>query len=210
MQLPRGSFHAIRRGIVLHSLLDEMEKSGFSGYCTLSYDAVNCTLVLHSGNYILAEYGKTEGDAAWLKIHDLMTKKVDAALTNLSEAQLKLCIEFNSPAELLEPVKRARHQPVKTVLPHVRSEALARPEPRHAKDGERPGQPSGIAVKNVAKPHEIITAPRPVENEDLETFDRDLGTLDDVHLDEMTRKIRESCMVTVEKLHLDHLIQKTS
>jgi hypothetical protein len=210
MQLPRGSFHSIRRGIVLHSLLDEMEKSGFSGYCTLSYDTLNCTLVLHSGNYILAEYGKTEGDAAWLKMHDLMTKKVDAALTNLSEPQLKLCIEFNSPAELLEPVKRARHPPVKNVLPHVRSEALARPEPRHAKNGERSGQPSGIAVKTVAKPNEIIKAPRSVENEDLEIFDRDLGTLDDVNLDEMTRKIRESCMVTVEKLHLDHLIQKTS
>ena len=34
--------------------------------------------------------------------------------------------------------------------------------------------------------------------------------LDDMNLDEMTKKIRENCMVTVEKLHLEHLIQKTS
>ena len=90
MQLPRGSFHSIKRGIVLHSLLDEMERSGFSGYCTISYDAVNCTLVLHSGNYILAECGKNEGDPAWLKILDLQSKKVDAALTGLSDAQAEI------------------------------------------------------------------------------------------------------------------------
>jgi hypothetical protein len=210
MQLPRGSFHSIRRGMVLHLLLDEIEKSGFSGYCTVIHDAVKCTLVLNSGNYILAEYGKTEGDAAWLKIHDLMTKKVDAALTSLSEAQLKLCIEFNSPAELHEPVKWASGRPVKTVLPHVRSEALVRPEPRHAKNVKKSGRTSGISVNAVAKPHEGIKAQRPVENEEIEILERDLGSLDDAKLDEMTRKIRENCMIAVEKLHLDHLIQKTS
>jgi hypothetical protein len=215
MQLPRGSFHSIKRGIVLHSLLDEMEKSGFSGYCTISYDAVSCTLVLHSGNYVLAEYGRTEGDAAWLKIRDLMTKKVDASLTNLSDPQLKLCLEFNAQAELLEPVTRVRHQPpVKPVLPNVRSEALVGQESRHAKPAERRGKSSGIAVQATAKaaikPQESIRNQRPVENEETEIFNRDIGTLDDLNLDEMTRKIRENCMVTVEKLHLEHLIQKTS
>ncbi|HTY14315.1 MAG TPA: hypothetical protein VMC42_01270 [Methanoregulaceae archaeon] len=215
MQLPRGSFHSIKRGILLDTLLDEMEKSGFSGYCTISLDAISCSLVLHSGNYILAEYGKTEGDAAWLKISDLITKKVDAALTDLSDAQLKLCLEFNAPAEILEPVRRVRHEtPVKSVLPNVRSEALAGQESRHARTTERKGKSTGAAVRAPKKvaiaPNESIRNPQPVENDEAEIFDRDIGALDDLDLDEMTRKIRENCVVTVEKLHLEHLIQKTS
>jgi hypothetical protein len=215
MQLPRGSFHSIKRGILLDTLLDEMEKSGFSGYCTISYDAISCTLVLHSGNYVLAEYGKTEGDAAWLKIHDLLTKKVDAALTDLSDAQLKLCMEFNAPAELRKPVKRVRHeQPVKSALPHVRSEALAGQESRHARTGERSGKSSGTVVKPGTKAatatQESIRNPLPAESEEAEIFNREIGALDDLDLDEMTKKIRENCVVTVEKLHLEHLIQKTS
>ncbi|HVP95013.1 MAG TPA: hypothetical protein VMS89_07575 [Methanoregulaceae archaeon] len=210
MQLPRGSFHAIKRGIVLHSLLDEMERSEFSGYCTISYDTVNFTLVLHSGTYILAEYGKTEGDAAWLKIRDLLTKKVDAALTALSDPQLRLCIEFNSKAELLEPVRRPRHHEVKPAHLQVRSGALANQEPRRAKIPEKPVSTREKQVNEVVKSQEITRNKNPGENDEVEMIDRDLGSLDDMNIDEMTKKIRESCMVTVEKLHLDHLIQKTS
>ena len=210
MQLPRGSFHSIKRGIVLHSLLDEMEKSGFSGYCTISYDAVNCTLVLHMGNYILAEYGTTEGYPAWVKMLDLQSKKVDAALTGLSDAQLKLSIEFNPRAELLEPVRRTRHHADKPVSPQIRSEAMVRPEPRHTKVPETHGHASGIPSKSKEKSMETTLKKRPVENDEVEMLARDLGSLDDMNLDEMTKKIRESCMVTVEKLHLEHLIQKIS
>jgi hypothetical protein len=192
-----------------------MEKSGFSGYCTISFDAISFTLVLHSGNYILAEYGKTEGDAAWLKINDLMTKKVDAALTEITDAQLKLCMEFNAPAEILGTVKRVRHeQPVKSILPHVRSEALAGQESRHTRTLDRQGKSSGTSVRATTKaataPKKSLRNPQLVENDEAEIFDRDIGTLDDLNLDEMTKKIRENCVVTVEKLHLEHLIQKTS
>ena len=215
MQLPRGSFHSIKRGISLHSLLDEMEKSGFSGYCTISYDALTCTLVLHSGNYVLAECGKSEGDAAWVKILELLTKKVDAALSDLTDTQLKLCMEFNASAELLQPVSRVNHQPpTKPVLPHVRSEALTGQEPRHPRTGDRPGKSSGTAVRTATRAAKntsgSIQSQQPVETDEAEIINREIETLDDLNLDEMTKKIRENCVMTVEKLHLEHLIQKTS
>ena len=124
MQLPRGTFHSIKRGIVLHSLLDEMEKSKFTGYCTIRYDVINCTIVLQSGNYLLADYEKLEGEPAWHKIHGLLTKKVDAALTTLNDPQINLCIEFNTHAELPETVRRSRRKTARDALPAVRSSAL--------------------------------------------------------------------------------------
>ena len=48
------------------------------------------------------------------------------------------------------------------------------------------------------------------EREATETFNRDFNALEDMDLDEMTKKIRESCKITVEKLNLEHLIQKMS
>lgn len=210
MQLPRGTFHSIKRGVVLHSLLDDMEKSGFTGYCSIRYDAVNCTLVLQSGNYILADYEQREGDSAWLKLRELLTKKVDASLTSLSDAQLKLCIEFNSHAVLLEPVRRTRHHAVKPVAPQVRSGALVKPVSHQGKVSPKSPQEAGKPVQTAMQPQDIIAKTHAEDIEKAEIIDRDFGSLDEMDLDEMTKKIRESCKVTVEKLHLEHLIKNLS
>jgi hypothetical protein len=222
MQLPRGTFHSIKRGIVLHSLLDEMEKSRFTGYCNIRYDAINCTIVLQSGNFLLADYEKIEGEPAWQKIRELLTKKVDASLTTLSDPQLGLCREFNTHATLPETVRKPHHRGVKTATPVVRSGALG---PQESPSGtvarkEHPGGPERISKKtsqdSSGSPDQASyfsgasQEKRNEEREEAETIDRDLNALEEMDLDEMTKKIRESCRITVEKLNLEHLIQKMS
>ena len=44
--------------------------------------------------------------------------------------------------------------------------------------------------------------------EDGTSIGRDLEALDNMDIDEMTKKIRESCKVTIEHLDLDHLMDK--
>ncbi len=38
-------------------------------------------------------------------------------------------------------------------------------------------------------------------------IERDLEALDNMDIDEMTKKIRENCKVTIEQMDLDHLIE---
>jgi hypothetical protein len=222
MQLPRGTFHSIKRGIVLHSLLDEMEKSKFTGYCTIRYDVINCTIVLQSGNYLLADYEKLEGEPAWQKIHNLLTKKVDAALTTLNDPQIKLCIEFNTHAELPETVRRSHRKTLRAATPAVRSGALGSPEPaqgsipvkeHHVASGQVPHKPVHEGKITPQQAHLTLDLSQRKQDEDreaTETIDRELNSLEDMDLDEMAKKIRESCKITVERLNLEHLIQKMS
>ena len=90
MKLPRGTFHSIKKGILFRSLLDEIEKNRFTGYCTITSGIETCTLVLNSGIYIIADYGKLEGEHAWQKMQKMLDMKVDAGLTTLNPVQLEL------------------------------------------------------------------------------------------------------------------------
>ena len=114
MQLPRGTFHSIKKGILFRLLLDEMEKNRFTGYCTISCGTETCTLVLNSGTFILADYAKSEGDAAWLKMQKMLDLKVDASLTTLNAAQLQLTREFNPHATLQNFVRKSPTRQVRT------------------------------------------------------------------------------------------------
>jgi hypothetical protein len=218
MQLPRGTFHSIKRGIVLHSLLNGMEKSRFTGYCRISYDVITCTIVLQSGRYLFADYEKLEGEPAWQKIHNMLTKKVDASLTTLNDAQINLCIEFNTHAVLPETIRSSRRRETNPQIPPVRSDTFGQPSdiPSHMKVHKvtssqghaKPVQEWYKTPPQAPVPSDIVQIRRKAEREENETISRDLNTLDDMDLDEMTKKIRESCKITVEQLNLEHLIEK--
>ena len=110
MQLPRGTFREIKKGITVSTLLGELERIGFSGVCSFSYGESTGTLVFKSGKEILAKFLNKNGDAAWGELQKILGEEVDAALSTLDEAQIQLSLEFNKSSRL---VKSARGPPAK-------------------------------------------------------------------------------------------------
>lgn len=225
MKLPRGTFHSIKKGILFHSLLEEMEKTRFTGYCTISFGLETFSLVLNSGIYILADYDKLEGEHAWQKMHKLLEMKVDASLTTLNPAQLELAREFNPHATLPSFVRKSPTRQVRT--------GTTSPGTKRKDESSRNGVPGGYPEQQKkqvpnAGPHTPTseqhpaqqisptgTAQSPVEQQASGTgteeggsnIERDLEALDNMDIDEMTKKIRENCKVTIEQMDLDHLIE---
>jgi hypothetical protein len=226
MKLPRGTFHSIKKGILFRSLLDEMEKTRFTGYCTVSWGIDTCTLVLNSGIYILADFDKSEGEPAWQKMQKLLELTVDASLTSLNTIQLELAREFNPHATLPSFVRKSPNRQVRTGIssPGIRKRDeiqitnVADAPPVHQKKQVRPGDtiresthklpankgPSPVTTG--APGDQLANDTQPDEN--YTNIDRDLEALDNMDLDEMTKKMRENFKVTIENLNLDHLIEK--
>ena len=206
-------------------LLDEIEKSRFTGYCTISCGTETCTLVLNSGIFILADYAKSEGEAAWMKMQKMMDMKVDAGLTTLNAAQLQLTREFNPHATLPSFVRKS---PTRQVRTGITSSGVRKAEDtsgygiRESRSDNRKNQGShpGPEVKADKTPPKeqasipgipLATGGQPLSAKGPEetgtNIDRDLEALDKMDIDEMTKKIRENFKVTIENLDLDHLIE---
>ncbi len=226
MKLPRGTFHSIRKGILFRSLLDEIEKIRFTGYCTVNNGIETCTLVLNSGIYILANYEQLEGHPAWQKILTLLDMKVDAGLTTLNTVQLQLAREFNPHATLQISAIKSQKRQIRTGISNLgtrRKEDIPGNATRenhfeHQKKQDlTPGPEIVLAEK---PPSEQVTTPSTLQSPDKQPItengqevdgtciDRDLEALDNMDLDEMTKRIRENCKVTIEQLDLDHLIEE--
>ena len=105
MQLPRGTFREIRKGVVVDSLLHELDGERFSGVANISSPTLTATLVFKGGKCILVKVANTRGDAAWDEIQNVAGEEVDAALSLLGDAQVELALEFNKPCRILKSAR---------------------------------------------------------------------------------------------------------
>jgi len=225
MQLPRGTFHSIKKGILFRLLLDVLEKNRFTGYCTISRGPDTCTLVLNSGIYILADYDKFEGEAAWQKIQKLLDQKVDAGLTTLNTVQLQLAMEFNPHAVLPAFVRKSPAGQVSTGITDrgtgrrgdISGDTNPGASPELQKTRNLPAGTEKVEAETI--PAGQGPAPGTVHSADVHQaadkgptenrsdIDRELETLDTMDIDEMTKKIRRNWKVTMEQLNLDYLVE---
>ncbi|NYT20390.1 MAG: hypothetical protein GKC07_01140 [Methanomicrobiales archaeon] len=202
MQLPRGTFRGLKRGSGLHSLIREMEEECLSGYCKIVSGETSILLVFSDGKIVLAEYGSLAARAAMDAISRTGEEPVDAVLHGLSDAQIELALEFNPSAR----IDRAARAPtgMRSPPPPLRHNIpRPHPEPRAAGTGSgahramEPGFPGrGI----------------PSEPADDETslLMRDLDALDALDIQAMTEKFRANCRQMIEKLELEHLLEKST
>ncbi|MDD1668489.1 MAG: hypothetical protein LUO97_01685 [Methanomicrobiales archaeon] len=95
MQLPRGKFRSVIKGVALHSLIQELAEVRYTGVITITWRHEVITLVIQKGRYILAEFGPLKGDPAWEGMIALGETTIDAILSDFSDAELKLANEFN-------------------------------------------------------------------------------------------------------------------
>jgi hypothetical protein len=228
MQLPRGTFNSIKKNILLHALLEEIESQKFSGYCTVTSGDTTFSIVFKSGMYMLADYEKNEGEAAWNQIRDRMDQQVDAALTSLTNQQLELCVEFNEHAVIPHDARRKPQQQVKpaatvqaqqkpvtrqvypnTVAPKPHAAGSVRSAYVDAPDEPKPKGTGRLSQGKAPEPAAAQISPEFVtESDGGSNIDRDLDALEAMDLEEMTKKIRDNCKITVERLHLEHLLKK--
>ncbi|MBS1193880.1 MAG: hypothetical protein H6R28_280 [Methanomicrobiales archaeon] len=103
MQLPRGKFREIVRGVPLGPLLLELNEVQYTGILKTTWDTSTGTLVFQNGLVILAEYPPYAGDAAWEAITRLGNRSVGGILSDLDAVQMRLVIEFNGPFLLAVP-----------------------------------------------------------------------------------------------------------
>jgi hypothetical protein len=146
MQLPRGTFREIRKEVTIESILMDLERSKFSGICSISSSIGTGTLAFKGGKCILVKIFGKPGDAGWDELQKHKTEEVDAALSTLDEAQIQLSLEFNKICRLVkagktvpEPQHPARQQaqaparkpapPVNVARPVASTPTIHRPTP---------------------------------------------------------------------------------
>lgn len=113
MDIPRGTFSAIRRDTALSAVLAELRDTSFSGYALVSHGNGPFSLVFSGGTCILAEYQNLLGVAAWQAVQAQGEEKVEVELNLLTEQQLQLADEFNKNARVtVPPVARVQEKGV--------------------------------------------------------------------------------------------------
>jgi len=168
-------------------------------------------------------------------ITGLWDQPVDAAISDLTPAQLQLSREFNEgcivhhPSILGKgipprPQERRRTGPEVESPPKIPLEPSVRaafhsssPEDPLAREGGPvlPGEPRMGPVLSKGT-ETLVTNPEDMESHDdqdltslgggYSLMDKDLAALDSMDLDTMTRKIRENCKSMVERLQLGYLV----
>jgi hypothetical protein len=202
MQLPRGTFRGLKRGSDLHSLIREMERTSLSGYCKIISGETSILLVFSNGRIILAEYGTLTARAAMDELSRAGGQPVDAVLHDLSDAQLKLALEFNPSARVdrgMQPagVHSAAPAPGHDIPPHHRGSSPADSRMVSSR-GKEPGGFSGHGF------------PSPSADDEAALLMRDLDALDALDIQTMTDKFRANCRQMIEKLELEHLLEQNT
>ncbi|HUU75042.1 MAG TPA: hypothetical protein VMW63_03020 [Methanoregulaceae archaeon] len=219
MQLPRGTFRTLKRGISLNSLADELRKERFTGYCTISYLDKKIILVFRNGTILLAGYDAMVGDAAWDQIVTLDVKDiVDAALSSLSEVQVDLALEFNTNARILQDPVTVTSSPLSKSKKEIQNVHHEAPKAVDARSIERegvvagvnPGQSgveSSVIGRHTDPDQNYVQSPQITARDEFNILHKELEALEAMDLESMNEKIRNNCMVMIRKLHLEHLIE---
>ncbi len=194
MQLPRGTFHSIKKHVTVRSLLDEASALHFTGSILVSFRDGGASLVLESGKTVLAAYQEIQGKAALERMEGMGDKPVDAELTLLNESQMGLAKEFNKSCRtnletgsvvVFGKKDRARDIPSIQETVVVPIERGVRP----ARDSSAPRAPRRTFS----------------EGEVEHLLDGDLEALDRMDLAKMSGKFRINAESIARDLNLDHL-----
>jgi hypothetical protein len=225
MQLPRGKFRSVIKGVALNSLIQELAEVRYTGVVTISRGREVISLVIQRGRYVLAEYGSLRGDQAWEGITTLGEATIDAILADFSEADLKLALEFNDPwllssqiiTRVFKPPREKGREPVPQKKPQKLPPAPPGPPPPvqdAATAEETPVESPAVWTEADAEPAMAAVSegggggeavPSDIYDE-LALLHMEMSALDDVDVEHIATKIRKNAKGIVKKLHLGHLM----
>ncbi|HDR74313.1 MAG TPA: hypothetical protein ENN85_10490 [Methanoculleus sp.] len=179
LQLPRGRFHSIKRGITLSDLIDDMRETHFSGYCNLAMNQESITFVAEDGICLLVDFYPERGSAALQIMQTSLEDEINAELYTLTPAQMQLALEFN----------RDYRVSISTKSPVFKMKPQKIPE-RTVRTGSDRG-----------KPHS------PGERADaVDDFEEQILALESMDLDTMTEQFRDNFKDVLTRLDLEYLL----
>jgi hypothetical protein len=227
MQLPRGKFRSVIKGVALNSLIQELAEVRYTGCITISLKREVISLVIQKGRYILAEYGSSRGDAAWEAMIALGEATIDAILSDFTDPELKLALEFNDayllPAQVNLRIMKAPREKARGPAPaeHPPAQPAGPPSPPVTEEtpakGAVPGPgtpvpPDAWTKVDMAQAIGIAAdqggseIPQAAEYDELALLRMEMSSLDDVDVEHIATKIRKNAKGIVKKLHLGHLM----
>lgn len=162
MQLPRGTFHSIKKGMKIALILNSLKEEGFTGSCSIACGDHAIDLVVKEGNILLASCDSSCGNNAMEIIGGLQEQAADASLADLTPAQMKLTLEFNEPCR----VSQRRESPPKAEIP-IREEKKSTTSDNFqsatiaTRERERTGSIRTVSRPPDQKPQTQITPPVP-------------------------------------------------
>ena len=225
MQIPRGKFRSIKKGISLGEILDGMATSGFSGICSFSSATIKGTMVFKGGVIILAKVQDQYGDPAVVEARLVVGQVIDAVLSDLDGTQVQLALEFNKHAHVQKAGNWQEVFPQKDKLPVVQDTRK-----KHV-----PGQMADPIKSDFIKPMPVTSAgsafpagpdknwttdnsldtqkppvqePAPQQDTPLSSAEKEFETFDSMDLEDVTQKIRRDSKILLKQLELDHLMEK--
>jgi hypothetical protein len=105
MKIPPSEQQEVMKGIPLRTLLSELEKRGFTGYCAMPIAGANALLVLEDGKYRLAEYRGIRGRDALTSIRSIGDPAVDVVIAPSNKVQVAEMMRTNEPF-LVDPPRK--------------------------------------------------------------------------------------------------------
>ncbi len=112
MQLPRGTFRSIKKGVKFCEILSDLVSSRFTGVCTLSSATLNGDLIFRGGTCVLAEIQNQNGDKGWAAVLEQSDLVTDLAISDFNTAQIQLALDFNKKAIVRLPTPQPGERPV--------------------------------------------------------------------------------------------------
>lgn len=105
MQISPSDRQEVMKGIPLRTLLSELEKRRFTGYCAMPIAGANALLVMEEGRWVLAEYRGIRGGDALRVIRSIGDIPVNVVIAASEKAQVAGMMRTNEPY-LVDPPRQ--------------------------------------------------------------------------------------------------------
>lgn len=212
-QLPRGKFVASQNSITLLEAIRTAEESNFSGYLTIETGIRKASIIYRNGMCIMIDFPPNYGEEAVRDIQKGFDHIVTAEMYEMSQPQMELALEFNEgywannwtkgtgvsitsiSREIIEITEIASIEPVTDVhhkedLKEISSQPNTEEQPRF------PEAP----LAETKHPHEEESS------DELDDFAQEVNTLENMDMELMESRVRESFRDVIRELDLDYLI----
>jgi len=116
MRIPASDLQDVMKGIPLRTLLSELEKRKFTGYCATPIAGASALLVMEGGKYILAEYRGIRGRDALEAIRSIGDPLVDVVIAPSSADQVAEMVRMNDTYLVNPPRPPGAQSPASTTV----------------------------------------------------------------------------------------------
>jgi hypothetical protein len=162
MRIPASDRQEVMKAIPLRTLLSELEKRRFTGYCATPIAGASALLVMEEGQYILAEYRGIRGRDALESIRSIGDPVVDVVIAPSNRDQVAEMVRMNgdylvspprqpgAPAPdlrasttVIRPISigGGAGKPVKVIAVQTKTKEEKAPAPKVTAGGRSPGKP---------------------------------------------------------------------